>query len=605
MYKNNFYCYANKSWMKNNKLSKDVHEISTFSYMEKYNSKIISEFINKMIESKKLKNVCILNKQYKNQNKNEYQYKNIKYLNTIKRKINNIESIQDMDDILFFFMSSNIHSLFTINIDIEMKNNNNYIIYLTQASLILPYLNLYKNKQKLKIYSEYITKLSNYYDLNLNVESIILFEIELIKYLYSNEYSRDIFQVYNKLPISFFSFIENKCNYCKYMIIDNPLYFSFLNDILYTHFNSNKKIIKNILLFFLFHDYEQKFRIIYSKKNKHIPFAFSKKNKKKLNSQEVIAFLLPELISKEYVQFFLQKKNKDTNIRKDICQIFNSLQLQCMQMIRDSVWMSNETKKKNILKLKKMQCNVIGPTLFDNYDTLYLNINHSFLQSIFNCIQYKSKKEFELLSQKVFKTNNWTGIFAHNINAFYHPILNQIYIPAAILQSPIYQIKKRKKNVAYIGTIIGHEMIHAFDDQGCFFNHNGLLMDKSYWNENDTSFYNREKKKLIDYFNNLGGNGNLTIGENISDLGGFILAYRSIIHEYNDKKKFFFYYSDLWKNKKKKEIKELLYHIDPHSQPIHRVNAILSHFDEFYDIFNITKKDKMYLAPKKRCKLFT
>ena len=109
---------------------------------------------------------------------------------------------------------------------------------------------------------------------------------------------------------------------------------------------------------------------------------------------------------------------------------------------------------------------------------------------------------------------------------------------------------------------------------------------------------------MISHFNKKGVNGELTIGENISDLGGFHLAYYAAPDSL-DKCKIFHYYADLWKSKRSKKYKEILHYIDVHSPPIHRVNSVFSHFDEFYEKYDIQKDDNMFIPARKRCKLFS
>jgi predicted metalloendopeptidase len=175
-------------------------------------------------------------------------------------------------------------------------------------------------------------------------------------------------------------------------------------------------------------------------------------------------------------------------------------------------------------------------------------------------------------------------------------------------------------NFGGIGAVIAHEITHGFDDQGKKYDSDGNLND--WWNDVDDQNFKKETGKLKDLFSSykLFGknvNGDLTLGENIADLGGVTIAYNSlikylkefpnediIIDKFNLKQRFFFNYANIWKSKSREEdiLQRLL--TDPHSPPEFRVNGILIHLDEFYQAFNIKEDSKLFLKNDERTSIF-
>jgi endothelin-converting enzyme/putative endopeptidase len=166
------------------------------------------------------------------------------------------------------------------------------------------------------------------------------------------------------------------------------------------------------------------------------------------------------------------------------------------------------------------------------------------------------------------------------------------------------------QNFGGIGMIIGHEITHGFDDQGCKFDANGNL--KNWWTKNDKIRYDKKTDIIRKQYSNyeIEGqkiNGDLTLGENIADIGGMSLSLKALkrfrlgtFHL----KDFFINYANIWKTKYKKEklLEKLI--TDPHSPAIFRVNGVVRNIDDFYQIFNINNDNELYLEPQLRAKIW-
>ena len=210
---------------------------------------------------------------------------------------------------------------------------------------------------------------------------------------------------------------------------------------------------------------------------------------------------------------------------------------------------------------------------------------------------------------KIIKTVQQPEMSQFLVNAYYNPMNNSINFPSAFRE--MYRdINDKHVMYAYVGTIIGHEISHAFDDNGSQYDEYGNI--KNWWSVDDKNDYESATKKIIDYYSNyeifdMKIDGAKTVGENIADLSG-VKVILSIMEKENatkeDYKKFFEAYAKLWlDNSSKKEIEEFLL-LDKHCPNKIRVNAVLSSMDKFYEIYDIKEGDKMFVSKEKRVGLW-
>jgi predicted metalloendopeptidase len=198
----------------------------------------------------------------------------------------------------------------------------------------------------------------------------------------------------------------------------------------------------------------------------------------------------------------------------------------------------------------------------------------------------------------------------HEINAFYDPTRNEFVLLAAILQAPFYS-EKGSAAMKYggLGFVVGHEIGHGFDDQGCRFDGDGNM--QNWWTEADAKAYNEKRQRLIAQANAyeiLPGTflkGEQEIGEIMGDLSGAQIALRAYRKTPNaSEEAFFTQLSQTWRSKWRDEFLKLVIQTDNHPPSEFRSNGIVKQFDEFHQIFSIKPGDKMYLAPQDRVLLW-
>lgn len=271
-------------------------------------------------------------------------------------------------------------------------------------------------------------------------------------------------------------------------------------------------------------------------------------------------------------------------------------------------WMCEETKSASLEKLRDMTLKVVSPTKFCDYTPIESEYS--------NIIQFASayyKWDWEELEckKKMYKLRDplkWE-MSAMTVNAYYHPLYNEIVFPAGILQSPFYDTSASYgANAGGIGAVIAHEMTHGFDDQGSKFNKDGYLCD--WWSKETRANYEGIIKRMEDYFATLTHvdlpvNARLTQGENLADLGGLQTALASCNGNETDEHDCMISWAKIWSANVRYEYAQKMITLDPHSPPHLRINGILPHINRFYEIFNIQENDGMYLENNKRCLLWS
>lgn len=315
--------------------------------------------------------------------------------------------------------------------------------------------------------------------------------------------------------------------------------------------------------------------------------------------QNELFFELGRMYAAKYVSEEIQ-----TNIRNMITDIQNIYR----QRLSNLSWMSDETKVAALNKLDKMKVIVgydeTGEWPQNLYEFYYTPKNEGgiFINNILSA--KKANMDYTFKSKNEPVRNDILVEGPQTVNAFYSPTNNSIMILAGILQSPIYSIDASpEENAGGIGTIIAHEITHAFDNNGAKFDAEGNFAN--WWQESDFQKFNELTEKVINYYNTyeIKGyqiNGILTLSENIADLGAVSCITEYALNKGYDLSKVYTAYGKIWATKKTdaSEISAILN--DTHSPAKIRVNAVLSAMDKFYEVFDIQIGNGMYKAPEER-----
>jgi putative endopeptidase len=317
---------------------------------------------------------------------------------------------------------------------------------------------------------------------------------------------------------------------------------------------------------------------------------------------------LGELLGQLYVEQYFKPEAKERML-----SLVNNLQKVYHDRMEKLDWMTPATKEKAEAKLAAFVKKIGYPDKWKKYDDVEI-AKGTYYANLQSADRHAYKEMIDKLGKPVDKTE-W-GMTPPTVNAYYNPSYNEIVFPAGILQFPFFDFNADDAiNYGAIGAVIGHEMTHGFDDQGRQYDKDGNLKD--WWTPADATQFTGKAKKVIDLYNgfslldNQHVNGELTLGENLADVGGLNIAYQAFkLTEQGkgDKKvdgltpdqRFFLSFAQVWRIKNRDETMRVRLKTDPHSPEMFRVNGPVYSMEAFYKAFNIQPSAKMYVAPANR-----
>ena len=322
-----------------------------------------------------------------------------------------------------------------------------------------------------------------------------------------------------------------------------------------------------------------------------------------------------EAIGQLYVEKYFPESSKEKML-----ELVGNLRKALGKHIINLPWMSDETKLKAIEKLLGFTVKIGYPDKWKDYSELELDPALSYYQNVHNASMWHQKKEYEKWGKPVDKTE-W-GMTPQTVNAYYNPLANEIVFPAAILQAPFFNPEASDaENYGGIGVVIGHEMSHGFDDQGCNFDTKGNMTN--WWTPEDAQAFATLTKGLADQFDKieilpgLMANGSYTLGENIGDQGGLRVSHtafldaqkakgvdieseEALIDGFTPEQAFYLNYANIWATNCRDAEKRNLTIGDVHSLAENRVNVTLRNITPFLKAFGIKPGDKLYLSPEEQ-----
>lgn len=318
---------------------------------------------------------------------------------------------------------------------------------------------------------------------------------------------------------------------------------------------------------------------------------------------------LGEAVGQIYVEkyFPIEAKTRMLNL-------VENLRLGLGERIQALTWMSQETKEKALEKLATFHVKIAYPDKWKDYSSIDIDASRSYYENLKQVALFDFREMAAKIDRPVDK-EEWL-MNPQTVNAYYNPSTNEICFPAGILQAPFFDMNAYDAvNYGAIGVIIGHEMTHGFDDQGCQYDKDGNLAN--WWTQEDTEKFTQRTKILEEQFNKievapgLFANGKFTLGENIADNGGLQVSFTAYqkteeykklqaIDGFTPTQCFFIAYARVWASNIRPE--EILRRTaeDPHSLGKWRVNGTLPNIDAFVDAFHIKEGDAMYIPKEER-----
>ena len=300
-------------------------------------------------------------------------------------------------------------------------------------------------------------------------------------------------------------------------------------------------------------------------------------------------------------------------------KLVKNLQIALGERIAAQDWMDDSTKVNALLKLNSFYVKVGYPDKWIDLTALDVNPKKSYFENRIAVLKFWNDYYIDHTAGKPVDIEDWY-MTPQTVNAYYNPTTNEICFPAGILQVPFFDMTADDAfNYGAIGVVIGHEMTHGFDDQGRQFDKDGNMHD--WWKESDGKNFTKRADMYADFFSNisvlpdLNANGRLTLGENLADHGGLMVAYAAfknatknnplpVIDGLTADQRFFLAYAGVWAgNITEAEIRNRT-KSDPHALGRWRVNGALPHIDAWYEAFGIKEGDTMFIPKEKRLQLW-
>lgn len=298
-------------------------------------------------------------------------------------------------------------------------------------------------------------------------------------------------------------------------------------------------------------------------------------------------------------------------------RLVDNLLLAYEQSIKELEWMTDETKAEALKKLATFKPKIGYPDKWKDYSALEVRADDLFGNMVRSNL-VESRRELAKLGAPV-DPDEW-HMTPQTVNAYYNPVANEIVFPAAILQPPFFNLEAEDAiNYGGIGAVIGHEIGHGFDDQGSKFDGEGNL--NNWWTDADRQAFDALGKQLIEQYNayepipGYKVNGQLTLGENIGDLGGLSIAYEAyklalngrpapVLDRYTGEQRLFIGWAQVWARKYREEALIERIKSDPHSPSEYRANGTLENIPAFHEAFNTRPGDGMWKAPEDRVQIW-
>lgn len=633
-----FYQYACGGWMEANPLTPEYARYGIFDQLEKENQEKLKSLIEDLNSTPQAEGSVGAKIQTMYALGLDMDKRNADGAAPVREQMEAIKAVSDHKE--FSAMVGKMHvetasPYFGFYIGADEKNSTMNLLQFFQGGLSMGSRDYYlledENSQKLRTaYRKYVTDLFTLAGYTAEsaaqaADKVIALEKAIAEVSVDRNALRDVRKNYNKMSVK--DFVR------KYDFLDWDIFFNEtgiknsteLNAAQVTFFEGLTKVMKNVPL----EDHKEylTFKLLNSASNYlsddfvNANFEFYGKalqGKEELQplwkrSLAVVNRSLAEAFGQMYVEKYFPASSKEKML-----EMVDNLRTALGERIDALEWMSDETKVKAQEKLGTFIVKIGYPDKWKDYSSLDIR-NDSYWANICRANVFAHNDMMKDEGKPVDRTQ-W-GMSPQTVNAYYNPTTNEICFPAAILKPPFFNPDADDAvNYGGIGVVIGHEMTHGFDDQGRNYDKDGNI--SAWWTEEDEKKFNEKAQVLVEQYDNiivldtLHADGRYTLGENIADQGGLLIAHQAYMNTLKGKEtpadidgfthnqRFYLGYANLWaQNVRPQEIIRRT-KTDVHSLGKWRVNGALRNIDDFYTAFGIKEGDAMYMAPEDRVNIW-
>ncbi|MGO4475876.1 M13 family metallopeptidase [Massilia sp. 2TAF26] len=510
----------------------------------------------------------------------------------------------------------------------DSRDSTRYIVGISQSGLGMPNRDFYlqdearllDTRAKYLAHVEKMLSLAGHKDAAAEAKAIVALETEIAKVQWSAVENRDPVKRYNKMKVAELKTLAPGFDWATYLkdtgvgkatevVVSQPSYLQGLDKIIAATPVETWQSYFSFRLISAYANYlSQDFE------DESFAFRGAVLSGTKVNrplEKRAIAQVnrdLGEVVGKVYVEHYFPAERK-----KQVEEMVHNFMLAYKERIETLDWMSDETKKAAQAKLAKISVKVGYPDKWRDYSSLTIK-RDDLVGNVMRTREFEHKRNVSKLGKPVDRSE-W-GMTPQTVNAYYSPTMNEIVFPAARLQAPLYDADAEPAiNYGAVGISIGHEMSHAFDDSGSQYDGDGNL--RNWWTKEDGEKFRAKAKVLVNQYAGYSPvdgyhlNGELTLGENIADNAGAIMASRAyrislkgkpapVIDGYTAEQRIFMGMAQARRGKARDQALIAQVKSDPHSPAEFRVNGSLRNHPGFYETFDVKPGDKMYLAPEDR-----
>ena len=622
----NFYLYSIGNWQKQNPIPPQYSSWGTFSILHENMQKLIHEMLVNAANNKSAKPGSIEQKigdfYYSGMNEEVIEKLGALPLKEDFDRINSIKSIKDLQAVMTYLQQIGVSVCFSFGSMQDFADSNKMIASINQDGLSLPDRDYYlKSDVKFKeIRSAYLEHLKKMFELlgddsaraKNNARVVMNIETLLAKASMSQIDQRDPHATYHLMDVDKLNKITSNFSWSKYLKsigypnikeinLAEPDFFKKMNEML------SKISLEDWKIYLRWH--------LLDSYAAYLSKPFVNQNFKMISVLTGTKEILPRwqrvvrtenqalgfAIGKIYVEKYFPEESK-----VQVLEILHNIKEQLRADLKTIKWMSTKTREAALKKLDLMGERVGYPNKWWDYSSLKID-RDSYITNIKRTNEFLNKRDLDKIGKPIDKSE-W-AMTPQTINAYYDPSMNNINIPAGILQPPFFDPKAPAAiNYGAIGFVMGHEMTHGFDDQGSQFDGYGNL--KNWWTKRDLEKFHEATNCIIKQFSNYKVNGNfrvqgkLVVGEATADLGGLTLSYHAfhdskaykdakVIDGFTPLQQFFLSVGHVWASNIRSEEERNLVTVDPHPPARYRVNGTLANMPAFKNAFSLTSNSMM------------
>jgi putative endopeptidase len=632
-----FYHYADGAWLKNNPVPPDKSRWGAFIELQERNWFLLHQILETTMASQQPSNSParkVADFYRSAMDTNRLEQLGFQPLQADLKRIDTVKSLPDLMRLLADFQERGISAGFGRSAGPDEKNSEVYVFSLVQGGLGLPDRDYYLSERFAKqreAYSAHITKMFTLLGeepaaAKTHAQTVLELETELAKASKSRVDLRDpvanyhkftvaaIVQAYPDAPLNQYlaaSGLENLPD----LVIGQPEFFQSLYGLL------TERPLGDWQTYLRWHLLRSSAPYLHAAAEQE-SFAFYGKVLRDQQVQEPrwqrAARVIDGEIGEALGQLFVEKYFPPA-ARARMAELVDNIKTVFRGRLEKVDWMTEATRAKALVKFERFTTKIGYPEKFRDYSKVEVRPG-DYLGNVRRAQAFESRRELGRIGQKVDKTE-WF-MTPQTVNAYFNSSQNEIVFPAGILQPPFFDLQMDDAvNYGGIGVVIGHEITHGYDDQGRKYDADGNLND--WWTEADTKAFDARARRVVEQYNayeplpGLHVNGELTLGENIADLGGTSIAYEALqralakdpskrkrIDSLAPEQRFFLSLSQVWRtNCREAELRRLVT-VDPHSPGQFRAIGPHVNLQEFYDAFGIKPGTPMWRAPELRAKIW-